>query len=296
VAGNGAPLLVAVPNISEGRDHELLEAVESGFAPARFLDIHSDADHNRSVYTLAAPQGQLADALLSGARAVLERIDLRTHEGLHPRVGALDVMPVVYLDDATRGAACAETLTAAGLIGQELELPVILYGELASRPQHVERGWLREGGWERLGERIEAGEVVPDFGPPHAHPTGGVLLATARPPLIAFNIDLASDDLELAQGIAAGLRESAGGLPGVRALGLYLPERGRAQVSTNVHDYRVTPLRDVVEAVREQAEIAEAELVGLAPEGAFQRFPEDVRLRGFTPERHLLENALRALR
>jgi glutamate formiminotransferase / 5-formyltetrahydrofolate cyclo-ligase len=274
----------------------VLEAVERGFSPAHFLDIHTDADHGRAVFTLAGPQGQLAPALVKGARVVAERVDLTRHDGLHPHVGALDVLPVVYLDEERKGAACAEVLTAAALIGEEVGVPVVLYGELATRPEHSERSWLRRGGWRALAERIESGEVVPDYGPARAHPTAGVMLAAARPPLIAFNIDLASGDLKLARRIAAGLRESGGGLPGVRAIGLYLADRGRAQVSTNVEDYRVTPLRMIVEAVREEAEIAEAELVGLAPEGAFQRFPEDVPLRGFYPERHLLENALRALR
>jgi glutamate formiminotransferase / 5-formyltetrahydrofolate cyclo-ligase len=206
------------------------------------------------------------------------------------------VMPVVYLDEERRGAACAEVITAAGLIGDELEVPVVLYGELATRPEHVERAWIRKGGLRALAERMESGEVVPDFGPPRAHPTAGVVLASARPPLVAFNLDLTTGDLELAQSIAAGLRESGGGLPGVRAIGLYLAERGRAQVSTNIHNYRLTPLRAVVEEVRAQAEVAEAELVGLAPRAAFERFPEDLPLRGFYPERHLLENALLALR
>jgi glutamate formiminotransferase len=205
------------------------------------------------------------------------------------------VMPVVYRSASERGAAAAEVLTAAALIGDELELPVILYGELATRPEHRERADLRAGGPARLAERIASGEVVPDYGPRRAHRTAGVVLAAARPPLVAFNLDLVSPDVELARTIAAGLRESGGGLPGVRAIGLYLSDRGRAQVSTNVHDYRVTPLRDVVAAVREHAEIAEAELVGLAPEAAFQRFPEDVPLRSFSPERHLLENALRSI-
>jgi glutamate formiminotransferase/glutamate formiminotransferase/formiminotetrahydrofolate cyclodeaminase len=289
-------ILLAVPNISEGQDFGVLEAVERAFAPAHFLDIHVDADHARAVYTLAGEQGELSRGLVAGAREVVRRIDLGAHNGLHPRVGALDVMPVVYLDDAARGAACAEVLAASALIGDELELPVILYGELASRPEHAERAWLRLGGWKRLAERIEAGEVVPDFGPARAHPTAGVVLAAARPPLVAFNIDLASGGVELAREIAAGLRESNGGLPGVRAIGLLLEHRGRAQVSTNVHDYRLTPLRMIVDQVRSQADIAEAELVGLAPKAAFERFPEDVPLRGFSPERHLLEHALRALR
>ena len=290
-----APLLLAVPNVSEGRDHAVLEEIERGFAPARFLDLHTDPDHGRAVFTLAAHQGELAQALLGGARAIVKHVDLTRHDGLHPHVGALDVLPVVYRSELERGAACAELLTAAALIGEELDLPVILYGELATRPEHGERSWLRKGGWRRLAERIEAGEVTPDYGPARSHPTAGCVLAAARPPLVAFNVDLASDDAELAKRIAAGLRESGGGLPGVRAMGVYLADRGRAQVSTNVHDYRVTPLRAIIDAVREQAEIAEAELVGLAPEAAFQRFPEDVPLRGFSPERHLLEHALRTL-
>jgi glutamate formiminotransferase len=248
------------------------------------------------VFTLAAHQGQLAEALVGGARATVEALDITKHEGLHPHVGVLDVLPVVYLGDASEGAACAEVLAAAARIGEELEVPVFLYGELATKPEHRERAELRAGGWRTLAKRLEDGELIPDYGPPRIHPTAGAMLAAARPPLVAFNLDLKTDDVNLARIIAAGLRETGGGLPGVKAIGLYLEDRGRAQVSTNVHDYRVTPLRDVVDAVRHHAEIAEAELIGLAPKGAFQRFPEDIPLRGFSPERHLLENVLRGLR
>jgi glutamate formiminotransferase / 5-formyltetrahydrofolate cyclo-ligase len=136
---------------------------------------------------------------------------------------------------------------------------------------------------------------VPDFGPPAPHPSAGAVLAAARPPLVAFNVDLVTDDLAVAKNIAAGLRESGGGLPGVRALGLYLHDRNRAQVSTNVHDHNAVPLREIVEYVRERAEVAEAELIGLAPRAAFEGFPDDVALRGFEPERHILEDALRAV-
>ena len=289
-------LLMAVPNVSEGRDLAALEAIERSLGPARFLDLHTDPDHHRAVFTLAAPQGDLAPALLNLARAAIERIDISSHAGIHPHVGALDVMPVVYLDDERRGAACAEALTAAGLVGEELGVPVFLYGELATRPEHRERAAIRKGGPQQLGRRIEAGELVPDFGPRRAHPTAGAVLAAARPPLVAFNVDLASDDVELARAIAAELRESSGGLPGVRALGLYLDDRRRAQVSTNVHDHRATPLREIVERVRERAEVAEAELIGLAPRAAFEGFPEDVPLRGFDPERHLIEDVLAAIR
>jgi glutamate formiminotransferase / 5-formyltetrahydrofolate cyclo-ligase len=288
-------LLMTVPNVSDGRHAPLLEGIERGFAPARFLDIHADPDHNRSVYTLAAPQGELAEGLVAGARVVVESIDIGHHGGVHPYVGALDVMPVVYRSQAQRGPACAELLTAAARIGAELELPVVLYGELATAPEHRERAWLREGGATALAKRIESGEVVPDYGPRRAHPTAGVLLAAVRPPLVAFNVDLATPDLDAARRIAADVREANGGLPGVRAIGLWLEQRGCAQVSTNVHDHVATPLRAIVEAVRAQAPVAEAELVGLAPEAAFDGFPRDVPLRGFTPERHVLENALAAL-
>jgi glutamate formiminotransferase / 5-formyltetrahydrofolate cyclo-ligase len=288
-------LLVAVPNVSEGGDEQAMERIEGRFAPARFLDIHADRDHGRSVYTLAARQGDLSDGLVSGAAEVIRTVDLTRHEGLHPFVGALDVMPVVYLDDDRRGPACAEALTAAARIGAELDIPVILYGDLASRPEHRERAALRRGGWRRLAERLESGEIRPDFGPPRVHPTAGAVLATARPPLVAFNVDLASTDVELARAIAAELRESGGGLPGVRAMGLLLERRGCAQVSTNVHDYRLTPLRAIVEGVRSRAAIAEAELVGLAPAAALEDFPPDVPIRGFLPTRHILENALRSL-
>jgi glutamate formiminotransferase len=290
-----APLLVGVPNVSEGRDRAVLERLEASVGPARVLDLHVDADHNRAVYTLAARQGEMAAGLVGLARAAADHIDLRRHDGVHPHVGALDVMPVVWLDEARRGAACAEALTAAALVGEEVGVPVFLYGELATRAEHAERAWLRRGGPAELARRIEAGELVPDYGPPRAHPSAGAVLATARPPLLAFNVDLASDDVELAKSIAAELRESGGGPPGVRALGLYLSERGRAQVSTNVHDHRAVPLAEIVERVRARAPVAEGELIGLAPRAAFEGFPEDVPLRGFSPERHILEEALAAL-
>jgi glutamate formiminotransferase/glutamate formiminotransferase/formiminotetrahydrofolate cyclodeaminase len=286
--------LLTVPNVSEGRDHDVLERIEQRLGPARFLDLHVDPDHNRSVFTLAGNQGEIAPTLLACAEAAIENIDLGSHDGLHPHVGALDVAPVVYLDEADRGAACAEALTAAALIG-DAGLPVFLYGQLATRPEHAERAWLRRGGPAGLAERMAEGELTPDQGPREPHPTAGAVLVTARPPLIAFNVDLATGDVELAKEIAASLRESGGGLPGVRAIGLYLADRGRAQVSTNVHDHRAAPLAQIVARVRERAEVAEAELVGLAPRAAFEGFPEDVPLRGFTPERHLIEEALKTV-
>jgi glutamate formiminotransferase len=289
------PLLLAVPNVSKGSDRGVVDAIGAGFARARVLDIHSDPDHGRSVLTLAAPQGVLAGALVGGAREAAARIDLRGYVGRHPHVGALDVAPVVYLDEEHRGAAWAEALTAAALIGDELDLPVFLYGDLATAPEHRERAELRAGGPARLADRVAAGELVPDYGPARVDPAAGAVLVTARPPLVAFNIDLVDDDVDLARTIAAELRESGGGFPGVRAIGLELPARGRAQVSFNVHDHGAVPRRELVAAVAARAEIAEAELVGLAPAAALEGFPDDVPLRGFDPGRHLIENALRSL-
>ena len=290
-----APLLIAVPNVSEGRDQAVLERLEGSVRSARVLDVHVDPDHNRAVFTLAGRQGELSQGLVGLAKAATELIDLRSHDGVHPHVGALDVMPIVWLDGERRGPATAEALTAAALVGDEAGLPVFLYGDLATRPEHTERAWLRRGGPAGLGERIESGELTPDYGPKQIHPSAGAVLATARRPLVAFNVDLATDDVELAKSIAAELREADGGLPGVRALGLYLEARGRAQVSTNVHDHLAVPLAEIVERVRARAPVAEAELIGLAPRAAFDGFPDDVPLHGFTPERHILEEALAVL-
>jgi glutamate formiminotransferase / 5-formyltetrahydrofolate cyclo-ligase len=285
-------VLVSVPNVSEGSREDVIEAIAKAFAPARLLRLHRDPDHGRSVLTLAAPQGELARGLVHGARCTVDTVDLREHAGIHPHVGALDVVPVVYLDESQRGAACAEALTAAAVIGDDLGLPVFLYGELATDPRHRERADLRRGGPEALAQRVASGELEPDFGPHRLDPHSGAVLVAARPPLVAFNIDLATADVELARAIAAELREDGGGLPGVRALGLYLPARGRAQVSVNVHDHRAIPLAQIVARVRARAPITECELVAPAPAAAFDGFPDDIVLRDFDPRRDLLENAL----
>jgi glutamate formiminotransferase/glutamate formiminotransferase/formiminotetrahydrofolate cyclodeaminase len=258
------PILIAVPNVSEGVDRARIAKIGAAFAPgASLLDTHSDPDHGRSVFTLAARQGELARALVGGAREAVEQIDLTKHGGAHPHVGAIDVAPVVYLDHEQRGAACAEALTAAALIGDELALPVYLYGELAGGRERAE---IRRGGVEGL---IASGRA-PDFGPHDIDPRKGAVLVAARPPLIAFNVDLASEDVELAKTIAAQLREASGGLPGVRAIGLHLPHRACAQVSTNIHDYRATPPAAVLELVRQFAPIQRVEFVGLPPQAALE--------------------------
>ena len=264
--------LLAVPNVSEGRDRAALDAIGAAFEAggAQLLDRHEDPDHHRAVFTLAGEPGLLAGAVLAGAREALARIDLARHEGEHPRVGAIDVAPVVYLDDVSRGAACAEALVLADLLGRE-GLPVYLYGALAGGRTRAE---LRRGGPAALIAR-----AAPDFGPAALHPAGGAVLVAAREPLVAFNVELAEPHaLEDARAIAALIREGgAEGLPGVRAIGVQLAHA--AQVSTNVEDHRAATPADVVAAVRRHAEVAAAELVALAPEAALAGFPEDVPLR-----------------
>jgi glutamate formiminotransferase len=283
--------LLAYPNVSEGRDRAVIDRIAQAFGPA-LLDVHSDADHHRSAYTLAGAPGELAAAVVKGAAQVITEVDLSAHEGVHPRVGAVDVAPIIYLDDTDRGAAAAEALVLADSLATQLDLPVLLYGILAAGRT---RAQLRRGGPDELQRRIEAGELRPDFGPRHLHPSAGAVLVAARPPLVAFNVELEPPaTLEDARRIAAHIRESGDeGLPGLRAIGLWLAESNLAQVSTNVEDHRATPLRAVVQAVARHAPVRGAELVGLAPEAAFDGFPKTIALRGYaTIEQALQSKAL----
>jgi glutamate formiminotransferase len=283
-----ATTLLAVPNVSEGRDAQLIGEMTQAF-DARLLDVHADPDHNRTVLTLAGPPGTLAAAVLRGAREARSLVDVSRHEGAHPRIGAIDVAPIVYLRDSDRGAACAEALVLADLLGEHLELPVFLYGALAGGRTRAE---LRRGGPAALAERIETGELRPDFGPDRLHPTAGAVLVAARPPLVAFNVELAPPaTLADAKAIAAAVREGApDGLASVRAIGVWLERRGVAQVSTNVEDHRCMPLASVIAAIGRHATVTEAELVGLAPRAAFEAFPHEIPVRG----RATIEDALAA--
>jgi len=285
---------LAVPNFSEGRDEAAIAAIAAAFAPATVLDRHTDAAHNRTVLTLDAPPRELVGALLGGARACLERIEIDAQRGEHPRIGALDVCPVVWLDEAERPPARELALRAAREIG-ELGVPVFLYGELAGEPQRAERAFFRRGGSAALAARMRSGELRADFGPAEPHPTAGATLVTARAPLAAFNVELDTADPAVAAAVARALRESGGGLAGVRAIGVDLGDR--AQVSTNVHDPIAVPLGAVIERVRllaaeHGARPVAAEVVGLVPAGSLRELPADVPLRGFDPERHVLERRL----
>ena len=285
-------LLTAVPNVSDGS--HLAELAEVGEAFKRrgsgqlLGEPHSDSDHGRTVFTLAGEPKSLAASLVDGARAALENFDLRAHLGSHPNVGVVDVVPVVFLDEARRGAAIAEALVTADGLADELGLPVFLYGSLAEGRTRAE---LRRGGLTELTRRIAAGELRPDFGPLEVDPAKGVTLVAARPPLVAFNVELEPPaGLAAAKAIAAQLREGGeAGLPGLRAIGLELPARGGvAQVSMNIEDYRRLTLAEVVAAIGERAAVSEAELVGLAPRAAFDGWPEELLCRN----RATLEDAL----
>ena len=289
-------MLLGVPNFSEGRDAGLIERITAQFtAGAEILDSHTDAVHNRTVLTLAAPPRRLGEALVRGAGACAATIDMQRHEGAHPAVGSLDVCPVVWIQEGDREAARDEALAVAGALGDD-GIPVFLYGELASSEERRERAFFRRGGLAVLGEKLATGELKPDRGPDAPHPRAGATLVTARRPLAAFNVMLQDVGLETARDIAAQLRESGGGLPGVRAIAIDLGERG-IQISTNVHDPVAVPLADVVQRISELAEPhaaapAEAEIVGLVPDAALAGFPEDLPIPGFDRERQTLERRL----
>ena len=291
--------MLAVPNFSEGRDRDRIDAVSVAFATgAALLDTHSDPVHNRTVLTLSAPEGSLAEALTNGARACVERIDMGRHDGAHPCIGALDVCPVVWLREDDRELARQEALAAARGIGAEADVPVFLYGDLASHQSHRERAFFRTGGLVELRRRLAGGELRPDFGPQELHPTAGATLVTARSPLAAFNVELEGAGIEEARGIASRLREMGGGLAGVRAIGIDLG-RGRTQVSANVHDPIAVPLAEVVARVRDlaarhEARAVSAEIIGLIPEAALDGWPDDVPLSGFDRAKHVIERRVRA--
>ena len=259
-----------MPNFSEGRDDAVIEALRGALSrPARLLDVHVDPDHHRSVFTLVGEPAELVETLLAGIACARGQIDLRRHEGAHPRIGAADVVPVVPLKPEEMERAKEAALELARRTGDELGLPVFLYGELAPG-----RGpaFFRRAGPAELQRRIDAGELAPDFGPARLDERAGGVIVGARRPLIAFNVNLRGD-LGAARAVAAVVREAGGGFPGVRALGLDLPRAGVVQVSMNVEDWEAASLHEIVarveaEAAARGAEVLGSELVGLMPAGA----------------------------
>jgi glutamate formiminotransferase/glutamate formiminotransferase/formiminotetrahydrofolate cyclodeaminase len=259
--------LESVPNFSEGRDQATIDAIGAAMAAhARLLDVHSDADHNRSVYTLVGSEDELGAALVAGVTVATDRIDLREHDGAHPCIGAADVVPIVPLRPEDRQRAHSAARAIGAQIGA-LGLPVFLYAPPERGP-----AFYRRGGRVALAQRLESGEVVADFGPSELHPTAGGVILGARSPLIAFNVNLRGS-LSVARDVAAVVRERGGGFPGVRALGLDLPRAGLVQVSMNVEDWEAAALHDIVDRIAAEAEargaeVAGSELVGLMPAGA----------------------------
>ncbi len=290
--------LECVPNVSEGRRRDVVDAcAEAASTPGvKVLDVSSDQDHNRTVLTLLGEAGDLVEAVRRLAAVAVERIDVATHSGIHPFLGGLDVAPFVPLEAGQMPAAVDAVRRAADALAG-LGLPVFFYGEAASEPGRAALADHRRGGLARLGERMASGEWLPDRGPNRPHPTGGVVCVGARRPLVAFNLLLDTDRVGEAKRIAASLRESGGGPPGVRALGFFLEGRGQAQVSVNLTDCDRTSLLDVVGRADELARgagvrVVETELVGLAPRRVLPPGgAEALRLPGMS-DRQILETHL----
>jgi glutamate formiminotransferase len=280
-------LLECVPNVSEGRSRAVVDRLAHAVTQVRdvrLASVHMDPDHHRSVLTFLGPPQPVQAAALALARAVFETVDMRAHQGIHPRLGALDVLPFVPLRDLTMTDAVRVARTVAERLAVDHQLPVYLYGAAASAPERRSLLAVRAGQYEGLPTRLADPSWRPDFGPARFEPRLGALLVGAREILVAYNVWLDTDDPAAARVIARAVRESAGGLPALQAMGGLLERRGIAQVAMNLLDYRVTPLPRAFDAVRTEAAkrgvgVRRGELVGLAPRAAFAgRSPESVGL------------------
>ena len=289
-----------MPNVSEGRDPRAIEAIAQAVRAvpgARLADVHADPDHNRSVFTFLGPPRAVEEAALALAAAVFTRVDMREHRGIHPRIGALDVLPFVPLREVSLDEAVALARRVGERLGREHGVPVYFYGAAATRPERRAVRDIRRGEYEGLAARLADPAWCPDCGPTLFHPRGGAIAVGARDILVAFNVWLDSRDLAAARAIASAVRESSGGLPSVQALGLPLERRGLVQVSMNLLDHRRTGIGRAYDAVKAEAarrgiQIKRAELVGLAPRAAFEgRAPETLGLPDFIQTKYL-ENFL----
>lgn len=287
-----------VPNLSAGRDRELVGRMRNAVrqAGAALLDTHTDVDHGRSVLTLAAPLPAVEPAVLALGALAVRHVDLTRHRGVHPRVGALDVVPIVPLRSESRADCVALAQALGKRLWEDLGVPVYFYGAAARVAERRPLERVRKHGFEKLASLVRAGRYLPDIGGPELHPTAGACCVGVREFMAAFNVLLDDRDDAAARRIARAVRESAGGLRGVRALGLYLPSAGLAQVSMNVTALAETPLDAVFSAVCREAarlgvEVLGSELVGLVPRAALGPDPESLRIRGFHPGM-LLENRL----
>lgn len=294
-------LVESVPNVSEGRDQTVLSKLAAGIQSVPrvvLLDLHVDPDHHRSVFTLAGEPKAMSSALFHFTRQAQSLIDLGRHQGQHPRIGAVDVVPWIPLQGVTMEECAGLARDLGWRVGQELGIPVFLYDHAAIVPLRARLETIRRGGTSALQERMNHGaDWQPDFGPHVLHPTAGAIAIGARFFLIAFNVVLKSRDIQVARHIAGTIRSSGGGLPALKAMGVPLPSRKLVQVSMNLTDFRKTSLRGAFQAVEREShgmgvEILESEIVGLVPQAAWDEdLPKDLQLRDWTPDR-ILENRI----
>jgi glutamate formiminotransferase/formiminotetrahydrofolate cyclodeaminase len=297
-------LVECVPNFSEGRNAETVRALVAAVTAVEgvvLLDEEQDRDHHRAVVTFAGSPEAVIEAAFQAARVAAERIDLRQHQGGHPRVGATDVIPFVPIRDVTMEDCIALAKKVGARIGAELNVPVFLYERAATRPDRAQLENIRRGGLEGLGLRMREPGWAPDFGPAVLHPTAGATVVGARPPLVAYNVNLHSSNLDLAKAIAKKVRQSSGGLPHVKAIGVELTSRHIVQVSMNLTNHDETPIHAAFEAVREEAErqgvrVAGSEVIGLVPQRALVQAAEFfLKLEGFDGSQVLETRLERAL-
>jgi len=296
-------VIECVPNVSEGRRTDVVDALVESIrrtASVRLLDHSSDATHNRSVITMVGDAASLKAAVLALFEAALSRIDLRAHAGEHPRLGAVDVVPFVPIEDVTLQECVALAKETAADVAARFQVPVYLYEDASENPQRKNLEDIRRGEFEGLAAKMATPGWTPDYGPTSPHPTAGAAVIGARMPLIAYNINLATDRLDVAKKIAAAIRFSSGGFRYVKAMGILLEERGIVQVSINLTNYEKTPMFRVFEAVKREAErygvsVLESEIVGLVPAAALVGTAEHaLQLAAFTPNQ-ILENRLRGV-
>ena len=293
-------LIECVPNVSDGRP-QVAEAIARAIrtvSGARLLDHSADSSHNRSVFTVAGDAAALASAVMAMFERAIADIDLRSHRGEHPRVGAVDVVPFVPLEGATMSECVALARRVGEAVADRFHVPVYLYEEAATAPARRHLEDIRRGEFEGLAARMKTAGWAPDFGPRAPHPTAGASVIGARMPLIAFNVNLATDRLEVAKAIASTIRQRGGGLPSVKALGLRLAHRGLVQVSMNLTNFRETPIARAFEAVKREAEangveVLESEIVGLVPSAALSaEDAREIQLKGAVEDK-TIENRLR---